>query len=152
MCSCGSVVKHCVSSAKVVGSIPREHTYWQKKMITWMYCKSLWIKASAKCLNVMSTQEVLKKFQLLDVVSVYLVLMEVAAGLFGNRACIGVQTGLRQEDEVPSCLTEPKRKPQALLRLRNPQCNIDAMPQMKGKPSTITWSTLMSINWCSFSV
>ncbi len=24
-CSCGSVVEHCVSSAKVVGSIPREH-------------------------------------------------------------------------------------------------------------------------------
>ncbi len=29
-CSCGSVVEHCVSNAKVVGSIPREHTYWQK--------------------------------------------------------------------------------------------------------------------------
>ncbi len=29
-CSCGSVVEHCVSSAKVVGSIPREHMYWQK--------------------------------------------------------------------------------------------------------------------------
>ncbi len=27
VCSCGSVVEHCVSSAKVVGSIPREHTY-----------------------------------------------------------------------------------------------------------------------------
>ncbi len=25
--SCGSVVEHCVSSAKVVGSIPREHMY-----------------------------------------------------------------------------------------------------------------------------
>ncbi len=25
--SFGSVVEHCVSSAKVVGSIPREHTY-----------------------------------------------------------------------------------------------------------------------------
>ncbi len=25
MCSCGSVVEHCVSSVKVVGSIPREH-------------------------------------------------------------------------------------------------------------------------------
>ncbi len=51
-CSCGSVVEHCVSSAKVVGSIPREHMYWQKKSITWMHCKSLWIKASAKCINV----------------------------------------------------------------------------------------------------
>ncbi len=29
-CSRGSVVEHCVCSAKVVGSIPREHTYWQK--------------------------------------------------------------------------------------------------------------------------
>ncbi len=28
-CSCGSVVEHCVSGLKVVGSIPREHTYWQ---------------------------------------------------------------------------------------------------------------------------
>ncbi len=26
-CSCGSVIEHCVSSTKVVGSIPREHTY-----------------------------------------------------------------------------------------------------------------------------
>ncbi len=31
MCSCGSVVEHYVSSTKVVGLIPREHTYWQKK-------------------------------------------------------------------------------------------------------------------------
>ncbi len=36
LCSCGSVIEQCVSSAKVVGSIPREHTYWQK-CITWMY-------------------------------------------------------------------------------------------------------------------
>ncbi len=49
-CSCGSVVEHCVRSAKVVGSIPREHTY--KKCIAWMHCKSLWIKAFAKCINV----------------------------------------------------------------------------------------------------
>ncbi len=42
-------LEHCVSSAKVVGSIPREHTYWQYKCIAWMHCKSLWIKASAKC-------------------------------------------------------------------------------------------------------
>ncbi len=27
-------------------------TYWQYKCITWMHCKSLWIKASAKCINV----------------------------------------------------------------------------------------------------
>ncbi len=44
-CSCGSVVEHCISSAKVVGSVP-------KKCIPWMYCKSLWIKASVKCINV----------------------------------------------------------------------------------------------------
>ncbi len=49
-CSCGSVVEHCVSSAKVVGSILREHTY--KTCITRMHCKLLWIKASAKCINV----------------------------------------------------------------------------------------------------
>ncbi len=52
MCSCGSVVEHCVSSAKVVGSTPRKHTYWQYKCIAWMHCKSLWIKASAKCIHV----------------------------------------------------------------------------------------------------
>ncbi len=28
--SCGSVVEHCVSSAKVVGSIPREHILTKK--------------------------------------------------------------------------------------------------------------------------
>ncbi len=32
-----------------MGSIPREHTYWQYKCIAWMHCKSLWIKASGKC-------------------------------------------------------------------------------------------------------
>ncbi len=26
---CDSVVEHCISSAKVVGSIPRKHTYWK---------------------------------------------------------------------------------------------------------------------------
>ncbi len=45
-------LEHCVSSTKVVGSNPREHTYWQYKCITWMHCKSLWIKASAKYINV----------------------------------------------------------------------------------------------------
>ncbi len=48
-------LEHCVSTAKVVGSIPREHMYWKKKKcITWMHCKSLWIKASAKCINVIT--------------------------------------------------------------------------------------------------
>ncbi len=53
-CSCGSVVEHCVSNAKVVGSIPREHTYWPKmyNLNVVQLCKSLWIKASAKCINV----------------------------------------------------------------------------------------------------
>ncbi len=46
-------LEHCVSSAKVVGSIPREHMYWPNNFfLTWMHCKSLWIKASAKCINV----------------------------------------------------------------------------------------------------
>ncbi len=52
MCSCvAQWLEHCVSSAKVVGSIPREHIL-TKKCITGMYCKSLWIKAYAKCINV----------------------------------------------------------------------------------------------------
>ncbi len=36
LCSCVPVaqwLEHCVSSAKVVGSIPREHTYGQKNVI-----------------------------------------------------------------------------------------------------------------------
>ncbi len=28
------------------------NTYWQYKCIAWMPCKSLWIKVSAKCINV----------------------------------------------------------------------------------------------------
>ncbi len=46
-------LEHCVSSAKVVGSIPREHMYWLKNVLPeCTHCKSLWIKASAKCINV----------------------------------------------------------------------------------------------------
>ncbi len=48
-CSCGSVEEHCISSAKGHGfSSQGTHTYW-KKCITWMHCKLLWKKASAKC-------------------------------------------------------------------------------------------------------
>ncbi len=39
-CSCGSVVEHCVSSAKVVGSIPREHIL-TKKNYNLNDCKSI---------------------------------------------------------------------------------------------------------------
>ncbi len=39
-----------LAAQKVVGSNPRKHKY--KTCITWMQCKSLWIKASAKCINV----------------------------------------------------------------------------------------------------
>ncbi len=50
-------LEHCVSSAKVVGSIPREtHVLTKKKCIASMHCKSLWIKASAKCINVNAFQ------------------------------------------------------------------------------------------------
>ncbi len=47
-------LEHCVSSAKVVGSISREHTCTdKKKMYKLNYtCKSLWIKASAKYIHV----------------------------------------------------------------------------------------------------
>ncbi len=41
-------LEHCVSSAKVVGSIPRECIEIYRKCIA---CKSLWIKVSAKCIN-----------------------------------------------------------------------------------------------------
>lgn len=39
----------CVSNAKVMGSILEPHI---QKSIAWMQCKSLWIKSSAKCRNV----------------------------------------------------------------------------------------------------
>ncbi len=38
-----------LAAQNVVGSIPREQRYWWKLFIA---CKSLWIKASAKCMNV----------------------------------------------------------------------------------------------------
>ncbi len=50
MCSCGSVVEHCVSSAKGCGfNSQGTHMLIKKQCIA---CKSLWIKASAKCINV----------------------------------------------------------------------------------------------------
>ncbi len=42
-CSCGSVVKHCISSAKGCGF---------NSQGTHMHCKLFRIKASAKCINV----------------------------------------------------------------------------------------------------
>ncbi len=50
-CSCGSVVEHCVSSAKGCGFNSQE-THTDEQCIAWMHCKSLWIKASAKCIHV----------------------------------------------------------------------------------------------------
>ncbi len=47
--SCGSVVEHCVSSAKCFGFNSQGTHIFIKKCIAWMYSKSLWIKASAKC-------------------------------------------------------------------------------------------------------
>ncbi len=41
---------NALAEQKVVGSIPREHT--DKKCIAWMHYKSLWIKESAKWINV----------------------------------------------------------------------------------------------------
>ncbi len=48
------MVEHGASNAKIMGLIPRESKSWSnvKKTVTWMQCKSLWIKASAKCINV----------------------------------------------------------------------------------------------------
>ncbi len=44
------MVEHCVNSAKGYGFDSQEHT--DNTCITRMHCKSLWIKASAKCVNV----------------------------------------------------------------------------------------------------
>ncbi len=53
VCFCGSVVEHCVSSAKSCGfNSQGTHILTKKKCITRMQCKSLWIKVSAKCINV----------------------------------------------------------------------------------------------------
>ncbi len=46
--SCGSVLEHCVSSAKGCGFNSQGTHILQKKCIAWMHCKSLWIKVSAK--------------------------------------------------------------------------------------------------------
>ncbi len=45
-CSCGSVVKHCMSSAKGCGFNSQGTHILIKHIIA---CKSLWIKASGKC-------------------------------------------------------------------------------------------------------
>ncbi len=47
-CSCGSVVEHCVSSAKGHGLNSQGTHILIKKCIAWILCKSLWIKVSAK--------------------------------------------------------------------------------------------------------
>ncbi len=51
MCSCGSVVEHCVNSTKGCGFDSQGTHILIKKYIYFFY-KSLWIKASAKCINV----------------------------------------------------------------------------------------------------
>ncbi len=44
-------LEHCVSSAKGWG-FDSHGTHADKTCIAWMHCKSIWIKASAKCINV----------------------------------------------------------------------------------------------------
>ncbi len=51
-CFCGSVVEHCVSRANGCGFISQGTHILIKRYIAWMHCKSLWIKASAKCINI----------------------------------------------------------------------------------------------------
>ncbi len=47
------MVEHGTNNAKIMGLIPRESKSWSNvKTVTYMQCKSLWIKASAKCINV----------------------------------------------------------------------------------------------------
>lgn len=43
------LVERCVSNALVVDLILREKKIFEKKSIDWVYCKSLSIKASARC-------------------------------------------------------------------------------------------------------
>ncbi len=50
-CSCGSVVEHCVSSAKGCGFNSQKTCILIKKCNVYPKCM-LWIKASAKCVNV----------------------------------------------------------------------------------------------------
>ncbi len=52
LCSCGSMVEHCVSNAKGYGFDSQGTRILIKKHIAWMHRKSLWIKVSAKCINV----------------------------------------------------------------------------------------------------
>ncbi len=49
---CGSVVEHCVSSAKGCGFDSQGTHILIKNVYSECNCKSLWIKASAKCVNV----------------------------------------------------------------------------------------------------
>ncbi len=48
---CGSVVEHCVNSAKGCG-FDSQGTRTNENVYPECTCKSLWIKASAKCINV----------------------------------------------------------------------------------------------------
>ncbi len=53
LCSlCGSVVEHCVRSAKGCGFNSQGTQILLKNLQPECNCKSLWIKASAKCINV----------------------------------------------------------------------------------------------------
>ncbi len=75
-------LEHCVSSTNVVGSIPREHKYWQYKCIAWMHCKSLWIKASAKCISVnVNMRYTVKSGSLIVTLKLFL-LVYINLGLF----------------------------------------------------------------------
>ncbi len=51
-CPCGSVLEHCVSNAKGCGFNSQRTKLLTKKMYNLKHCKSLWIKASAKCINI----------------------------------------------------------------------------------------------------
>ncbi len=47
------MVEHCVSRAKGCGFDSQGTHVLMKTCTVWMYCKSLWMKASDKCVNVM---------------------------------------------------------------------------------------------------
>ncbi len=61
-------LEHCVSSAKVVGFDSQGTHILTKKIIA---CKSLWIKASAKCINVNVNVKYLPNIGYVHTVSAY---------------------------------------------------------------------------------
>ncbi len=62
-CSCGSVVRALRQQRKGCGFDSQgTHVLKKKKSITCMHCKSLWIKASAKCIKKKKNKDLSKLY------------------------------------------------------------------------------------------